>query len=47
MPTPQIKLELTEKRLLDPSPGHVGIRIEACDVCHSDAGTVEGVFPIE
>jgi alcohol dehydrogenase, propanol-preferring len=41
------KLELTEKPLLDPNPGHVRIRVEACGVCHSDAGTVEGVFPIE
>src|SRR5256885_14276470 len=41
------KLELTEKPLLDPPRGHVRIRIEACGVCHSDAGTVEGVFPIE
>src|SRR5882724_1571272 len=41
------KLELTEKPLLDPPPGHARIRIEACGVCHSDAGTVEGVFPIQ
>jgi len=41
------KLELTEKPLLDPPPGHVRIRVEACGVCHSDAGTVEGVFPIK
>src|SRR5438132_5408602 len=41
------KLELTEKPLLDPPRGHVRIRIEACGVCHSDAGTVEGVFPIQ
>src|SRR5271166_217698 len=41
------KLELTEKPLIDPQPGHVRIRVEACGVCHSDAGTVEGVFPIE
>src|SRR5260221_11616443 len=41
------KLELTEKPLLDPPPGHVRIRVEACGVCHSDSGTVEGVFPIE
>ena len=41
------KLELTEKPLLQPPPGHVRIRVEACGVCHSDAGTVEGVFPIE
>jgi propanol-preferring alcohol dehydrogenase len=41
------KLELTEMPLLDPNPSHVRIRVEACGVCHSDAGTVEGVFPIE
>jgi len=41
------KLELTEKPLLDPPRGHARIRIEACGVCHSDAGTVEGVFPIQ
>src|SRR6476620_5079669 len=40
------KLELTEKPLLDPNPGHVRIRVEACGVCHSDAGTAEGLFPI-
>jgi propanol-preferring alcohol dehydrogenase len=33
------KLELTEKPLLDPPPGHVRILVEACGVCHSDAGT--------
>src|SRR5258705_11408974 len=41
------KLELTEKPLVDPPLGHVRIRVEACGVCHSDAGTVEGVFPIQ
>src|SRR5437016_12308648 len=41
------KLELTEKPLLDPPSGHVRIRVEACGVCHSDAATVEGVFPIQ
>lgn len=41
------KLELTEKPLLEPGAGHVRIRVEACGVCHSDAATVEGVFPIE
>jgi propanol-preferring alcohol dehydrogenase len=40
------KLELTEKPLVDPGPGYVRIRVEACGVCHSDAATVEGVFPI-
>jgi propanol-preferring alcohol dehydrogenase len=41
------KLELTVKPLLDPTPGHVRIRVEACGVCHSDAATVDGAFPIE
>jgi len=41
------KLELTEKPLLDPPPGHVRIRVEACGVCHTDAATVEGMFPIQ
>ena len=40
------KLELTRKPLIDPRPGYVRIRVEACGVCHSNAGTVEGVFPI-
>ena len=37
------KLELTELPLADPPAGFVRIRVEACGVCHSDAGTVEGV----
>src|SRR5258705_4527316 len=41
------KLELTEKPLVDPPLGHVRIRVEACGVCHSDAATVEGMFPIQ
>jgi propanol-preferring alcohol dehydrogenase len=40
------KLELTRKPLVDPRPGYVRIRVEACGVCHTDATTVEGVFPI-
>jgi alcohol dehydrogenase, propanol-preferring len=34
------------KPLLDPGPDQVRIRIQACGVCHSDSGTVEGLFPI-
>ncbi|HJZ76031.1 MAG TPA: alcohol dehydrogenase catalytic domain-containing protein [Vicinamibacterales bacterium] len=34
------------KPLVDPGPGQVRIRVEACGVCHSDAGTVEASFPI-
>src|SRR3984893_4834721 len=41
------RLELTEKTFRAPGPGQVRIRVEACGVCHSDSGTVEGLFPIE
>lgn len=41
------KLALTEKQLSDPPPRHVRIRVEACGVYHSDAGTVEGALPIQ
>src|SRR5271170_1668106 len=41
------KLELAEKPLVDPEPGFVRIRVEACGVCHSDSATVDGVMPIE
>jgi propanol-preferring alcohol dehydrogenase len=40
------QLVLTEKSLVEPSNGQVRIRVQACGVCHSDAATVEGVFPI-
>jgi alcohol dehydrogenase, propanol-preferring len=33
--------------LLDPGLGQVRIRVEACGVCHSDSGTVEGLFSID
>ena len=36
-----------KKPLVSPAPGQVRIRVEACGVCHSDAGTVEGTFPID
>jgi alcohol dehydrogenase, propanol-preferring len=36
-----------KKPLLDPGPNQVRIRVEACGVCHSDSGTVEGLFPID
>src|SRR5215469_7640486 len=41
------EFETVMKPLVDPDPGHVRIRVEACGVCHSDSGTVEGVFPID
>jgi alcohol dehydrogenase, propanol-preferring len=41
------KLELTRKPLVEPGPGRVRLRVEACGICHTDAATVEGVFPID
>jgi propanol-preferring alcohol dehydrogenase len=41
------QLELTQKPFVDPGPGQVRLRVEACGVCHSDAATVEGAFPIQ
>src|SRR6516165_3333087 len=40
------RLELTTKPLREPPPGYVRMRVEACGVCHSDAATVAGMFPI-
>lgn len=41
------QLSLVQKVIRDPEPGEVRIRVEACGVCHSDAGTVDGLFPID
>ena len=40
------RLELAELPLREPGLGEVRVRVEACGVCHTDALTVEGVFPI-
>jgi propanol-preferring alcohol dehydrogenase len=41
------KLNLVQLPTREPGPGQVRLRVEACGVCHSDAGTVEGLFPID
>src|SRR5246500_3485103 len=41
------RLEVVEREVTAPLPGKVRIRVEACGVCHSDSGTVEGQFPID
>lgn len=38
-------LRLVERELVDPGPGHVRVRVEACGVCHTDALAVEGMRP--
>src|SRR5258708_33904820 len=37
--------QLVERVVVAPGEGQVRIRVEACGVCHSDAGTVEGQLP--
>src|SRR5215471_10633184 len=41
------EFEAVMKPLVDPGPGQVRIRVEASGVCHSDSGTVAGLFPID
>ena len=41
------RLELTEREIPDPPAGHVRVRVQACGVCHSDAVTVHGAWPME
>src|SRR6266436_4046396 len=36
---------LVERKVAVLGAGQVRIRVEACGVCHSDAGTVEGQLP--
>ncbi len=40
------KMQLVELPIREAEPGHVRVRVEACGVCHSDSGTVDGLFPI-
>ena len=37
---------LVEKPVVGPGEEQVRIRVEACGVCHSDAGAVEGQLPV-
>ncbi|MFF4653395.1 alcohol dehydrogenase catalytic domain-containing protein [Streptomyces sp. NPDC001380] len=38
-------LRLVERELVDPAPGHVRLRVQACGVCHTDVLAVEGLRP--
>lgn len=38
-------LRLVERELVDPAPGHVRLRVEACGICHTDVLAVEGLRP--
>ncbi len=39
------RFKAEERDLPDPGEGEVRLRVEACGVCHSDAMTVEGLWP--
>lgn len=38
-------LRVVEREIVEPGPGQVRIRVEACGICHTDATTVMGIFP--
>src|SRR6266478_863592 len=37
--------ELTEREVPEPAPGQVGVEVEACGICHSDALVKFGQYP--
>ena len=36
---------VVERSLVEPGPGQVRVRVEACGICHTDAPTVMGIYP--
>ena len=38
-------LRIVQRRVAEPGPGQVRIRVEACGICHTDAATVTGAYP--
>jgi D-arabinose 1-dehydrogenase-like Zn-dependent alcohol dehydrogenase len=38
--------EIVEREIPEPGPGSVRIKVQACGVCHSDALTKDGTFPL-
>jgi D-arabinose 1-dehydrogenase-like Zn-dependent alcohol dehydrogenase len=40
-------LEVVTREVPEPGPEQVRVRVQACGVCHSDAVTMYGVFPID
>jgi alcohol dehydrogenase, propanol-preferring len=39
------QLRVVQRRVAEPGPSQVRIRVEACGVCHTDAATVMGIYP--
>lgn len=42
--TGQHQFDWVQKELVEPAPGHVRIRVQACGVCHSDMVAAEGLL---
>jgi len=42
---PNGPLEVVERETPEPGPGTIGVRVEACGVCHSDVFVTSGGFP--
>ena len=38
-------LRMVERQIQKPGAGQVRIRVEACGICHTDAATIEGIYP--
>jgi len=45
VPKPGAPFELVERPIPEPDRHEVLVKVAACGVCHSDAGTVHGAFP--
>src|SRR6266436_533765 len=39
------KMKLVERPLIEPGPGRVRLRVEACGICHTDSITMDGLIP--
>ncbi len=46
VPRPKAPFEIVERDIPQPGPGSVRIKVQACGICHSDAMTKEGTFPL-
>jgi D-arabinose 1-dehydrogenase-like Zn-dependent alcohol dehydrogenase len=42
---PGAEFEVVEREVPEPTAGQVRIRVQACEVCHSDVVTKDGLFP--
>ncbi len=45
VPHPNGHFQLVEREIPEPRSGQVQIKVECCDICHSDPFTKEGLWP--